>query len=60
MSHRRFFGLCNDVRPNSLPISNRTGIDNGRERRFLDDVNKDLVPVLFLRLNKGLSIAEGM
>ena len=31
-SCHRFFGLCNNVRPNSLSISNRTSIDNGPER----------------------------
>jgi hypothetical protein len=49
-SRRRFFGLCNDVRPNSLSISNRTCIDNGPERRLLDNGNKDLLPVTVLEV----------
>jgi hypothetical protein len=49
----RIFGLCNDVHPNSLSISNRTSIDNGPERQLLDNVNKDLVPVTVLEVKQG-------
>jgi hypothetical protein len=36
-----------------LSITNRTCIDNGPERRLLDDVNKDLVPVTVLEVEQG-------